>query len=251
MQGHAEVGRRRWAVRVQAALVADALLRSAVLAGLVLGVLFWTRRLVGAFATPLSAPALLVVGLVAAAWSAAARQAGPRHAWAWACPLAALLAAAVWLPGTSSLGALVLLAPLAVQEAVVRWRLGRSEKARREAQPNCDAEESPFDNPPEPPPSDVTQQLTRRRTADGLEQLHGWLRACFAPGQRWATVHVAFCPPFVQAPACEAEAVEGPAASVAVGQLVPHGARLDVRLDRPATEPCNVLVELIAQPAEP
>ena len=45
------------------------------------------------------------------------------------------------------------------------------------------------------PSAEVTQQLTRSETADGAEELSGWLRLPFAPGQRTGSVHVAFCPP--------------------------------------------------------
>ena len=49
------------------------------------------------------------------------------------------------------------------------------------------------------PASEVVQQLTRSQATDGSELMTGFLRLSFAPMQRTAVAHVAFCPPFPRA----------------------------------------------------
>jgi hypothetical protein len=95
----------------------------------------------------------------------------------------------------------------------------------------------------------VLQQLTRFRTAGGYEAIRGTLLAEFAVGQREASVHVAFCPPFERLPEVEAHAGDDSAADVKVTQRLHHGAQLDVRLARPAQLPHAVSIEFFA--AEP
>ena len=95
----------------------------------------------------------------------------------------------------------------------------------------------------------VVQQLYRVRGADGHETVYGTLQAEFAPGQRTTAVYVGFCPPLPQRPQVEAEPLSGPEATVKVVQSLPHGARLDVRLAAPATEPATVAVDFAALPA--
>ena len=63
-----------------------------------------------------------------------------------------------------------------------------------------------------------------------------------AAGQRTGSLHVAFCPSFDAAPQVQAEAVSGPDCRVKAAQVLPYGARLDVKLDEPAGEDESVLV---------
>jgi hypothetical protein len=98
---------------------------------------------------------------------------------------------------------------------------------------------------------DIVQQLVRRREPDGSEWLNGSLRVDFAPGQRVASAHVAFCPPFFRTPDCEAESVDGPDCQVKVSQLAPHGARFEVRLDRPAESAESVMLEIAVHVESP
>jgi len=96
--------------------------------------------------------------------------------------------------------------------------------------------------------ANVLQQLTRIRNENGVESIFGTLRAEFAAGQRHATLHVGFCPPLAGVPTVDADPADGPDATVKVIQAFAHGARLEVRLAAPATEPCSVLLELTAAP---
>ena len=100
--------------------------------------------------------------------------------------------------------------------------------------------------PPEPA-ADVLQQLTLRTTAAGGQELSGWLRMPLAAGQRTGSLHVAFCPSFDQAPQVEVEPVCGPDCRIKAAQVLPYGARLDVKLDEPAGEDESVLVWFFAQ----
>jgi hypothetical protein len=97
----------------------------------------------------------------------------------------------------------------------------------------------------------MLQQLTRFRTAEGNELIHGSLIAEFAPGQRNATLYVAFCPPFERLPAVEVEVVDDPFATVNLAQLLHNGAQLDVRLPRPADQNQRIAVEIAATEAPP
>ena len=82
--------------------------------------------------------------------------------------------------------------------------------------------------------------------------LHGQLRAAFCAGQKNATVHVAFCPPFRSAPEVSAEPIDGPDCRVKIAQVLLHGVRIDVRLATPADRPASVLLEFAAvEPVEP
>jgi hypothetical protein len=97
------------------------------------------------------------------------------------------------------------------------------------------------------PAAEVIQQLTRSQAADGAEELSGWLRLPFAPGQRTGTVHVAFCPPLRVTPELAVEQVEGPEARIKTAQLLPYGARFDLKLAAAAEGPTAVLLQFTAR----
>jgi hypothetical protein len=98
---------------------------------------------------------------------------------------------------------------------------------------------------------DIVQQFIRRREPDGGEWVTGAVRVAFETGQKTAHAHVAFCPPFLTTPSCDAEPVSGPDAELKVAQVLPQGARFDARLDEVPHEPVYLLVEFAAhwQPA--
>jgi hypothetical protein len=96
------------------------------------------------------------------------------------------------------------------------------------------------------PPEGVVQQLTRSRAANGAEEISGWLRTCFAAGQRTASVHVAFCPPLGAAPELSVEQIDGPEARIKTAQVLPYGARLDLKLAAALEEPASVLLQFSA-----
>lgn len=94
---------------------------------------------------------------------------------------------------------------------------------------------------------EVTQQLTRSRSADGSETVSGWLRLAFVPGQRLATAHLAFCPPFTQVPELDVRQIEGPSARVKTGQVLPFGARLEVKLAEAAERRVDIRLRFSAR----
>jgi hypothetical protein len=99
------------------------------------------------------------------------------------------------------------------------------------------------------PGEDVWQQMTRTRDAVGEEVISGWLRAEFQPGERTATLHVAFCPPLARTPELHVEQTSGPPARIKTAQLLPQGARFEIRLTTPAPQPEKLLLEFVAQTA--
>ena len=96
-------------------------------------------------------------------------------------------------------------------------------------------------------PEEFTQQLTRSQAADGAEELSGWLRMPFAAGQRTGSLHVAFCPPFAATPELAIEQTDGPDVRIKTAQLMPYGARLDLKLAAAADEPTAVLLQFSAR----
>jgi hypothetical protein len=107
-------------------------------------------------------------------------------------------------------------------------------------------------DPPQQPsphiiPPNVSQQLTRAIGDDGCEVLYGLLRGHFAPGQRSLRLHVSFCPPFEVVPEVSVDKIEGPELTVRVGQVLPYGARLDLRLKTLHADPADVVLELFVR----
>jgi len=246
---------------------------AAMIAGLLValaGVVLW-RRLAGALDTPLPAPVLAGAGVLVATLAA-----GTRLAWRRQFPQrpplpagrvielvpgAALVVLGIaWsLPGTSVYGLAILWGVVLAEEAWsfrggLRSRTGRRSPPPEAARAAAPVAEIPAEPPvPLPIPSaaqpadDVLQQLTRTRQPDGTDRLGGWLRARFAVGQRTESVHLAFCPPFERAPRLEVSHRGGPAVRVKTGQLLPHGARLDLKLAATAEQPEWVLLEFTAE----
>ena len=227
---------------------------------LLAGAAFWWRRFDGALTAPLAWPGLLAVGLFLAALAALARGAGRALAGkepaARRLPLecsvsasAVSVAAALSLPGTGWLGLVLCWGALAAEECWA-WQPalwpGRASRALG-ATVGGAAEAGPWG--PGRPTGDVIQQITRRRAVDGREALSGWLRVPLAAGQRSASVHVAFCPPLQHAPQMIVEQREGPPARIRAVQVLPYGARLDVKLIQPSPTPVDLLLEFTAQAA--
>jgi hypothetical protein len=214
-------------------------------------VLVLARRLTGALETPLEASAIITAGLVAAAVAAGIRMlwrglpASGQTPWLDSCvtwlPGAAIacLGVAIWLPETPA-GGLAAFWLIAVAEELGTWRAFR-------ARMPADERDAAAGRGSMPPNEAIAQQLVRRRAADGVEVVEGWLRVPFEAGQRTANAHVAFCPAFLQTPEVRVRQADGPEARIKEGQVLPYGARLDLKLDEPAAEPATVLVEFSAR----
>ncbi len=255
------------------------------------GLLLWGRRLSGAFDHALPAAALCLAGVALSGGSEFLRRCltaengtlwFSKDTWlrvscyslGWLPVLSAwLTAVAISLPGSSPWGLAglwfsVLLAGVwagrqqwllftqhrffLVDSMIVDSPAGKKHFFRESGAA------SPIAEPPnageaadDEPSPDIVQQLIRRRESDGGEWVTGVVRVAFEPGQKTAHAHVAFCPPFLTTPSCEAEPVSGPNAELKVAQVLPQGARFDVRLDELPREPVDVLIEFAAhwQPA--
>jgi hypothetical protein len=233
--------------------------------------LVW-RRLAGAVRTPLCWEGLVAIGLALAATAATARAAWRRSTRGLPGALrdrivaglitASLLAlgGALSIPGTAPLGLVLFWGVMAGEEIAAwgpalrpAWPFGPAR-----GKPHSDA--LPQDRTPGaagwpggkvfwtgPGSADVVQQQVRTRSADGTELLCGWLRVPLAPGQRSASVHVAFCPPFARTPLVDVQQREGPPARVKAAQLLPQGARFDVKLALPSEAAQPVVLEFSAQ----
>lgn len=104
---------------------------------------------------------------------------------------------------------------------------------------------------PEPlaPDAPCVQRLFRVQEIDGADRLEGSLSTRFAAGQSTSQIHVAFCPSFARVPALDYRQAGGPSARVKLAQVLPHGARFDVKLSEPARCPLQVTLEIIARHA--
>ena len=96
-----------------------------------------------------------------------------------------------------------------------------------------------------PKKSPSNSPAARRPT--GPNELSGWLRMPFAAGQRTGSMHVAFCPPFAATPELAVEQIDGPEVRIKTAQLLPYGARLDLKLAAAAEEPTAVLLQFSAR----
>jgi hypothetical protein len=238
---------RAWWSRL-AALAALALLA---LAAAILA----ARRLSGGFARPPDGAVLILTGAVAALAAVAARvlwrENAPRAQWSAfdplmrGGPLAALLALglALTLPRAEPAALIVFWVVLAAEEVwSARWARERSapaaplDWAARAALPEAERADE----------ADVLLRMTRVRDGERNEVLRGSTRAEFQAGQRAAALHLAFCPPFAQTPELEAFQIEGPETRVKIGQVLPYGARLDLRLIAAPSELTVAVIEFAA-----
>jgi hypothetical protein len=117
---------------------------------------------------------------------------------------------------------------------------------RTAAEHEQDAEEAPLDEE-SGAGEQLLQQVTRTATAAGADVLRATLFAEFPAGSRTASVHVAFCPPFVCLPQAEFHQASGPSARIKLAQLLAHGARFDVKLSSAAAQRESVCIVLTAE----
>jgi hypothetical protein len=146
----------------------------------------------------------------------------------------------VWLP--------VIVANSVGPQRVARWWRAHASTTFRASPTSCNPTAAGLEQPSEASEDSETllQQLNRFRDADGRETVRGTLVAEFAPGERTATLHIAFCPPFELLPQVQAEIADGPDANVKVAQVLHNGARLDVRLVQPTIVAAAVSLEIVA-----
>ena len=95
-------------------------------------------------------------------------------------------------------------------------------------------------------PSDVVRRIERSIGPVGEDICAGQIRTGFLPGQRTAAIHLDFCPPFQRVPVLHVEQVEGPDAAVKTSQILPYGARLEIRLAQIGDEYFETRIEFSA-----
>ena len=93
---------------------------------------------------------------------------------------------------------------------------------------------------------EVIRRIERTRGPAGEDICRGQIRSEFFPGQRTAEIHLEFCPPFHTSPVLHIEQIEGPEALVKATQVLPYGARLEVRLARSGSERFETRIEFSA-----
>ena len=94
---------------------------------------------------------------------------------------------------------------------------------------------------------EVVQQLTRTQTPAGIDRLSGWLQTSLEAAERTSVVHVAFCPPFATAPRIAVRQASGPPARIRSVTILPHGVRLEIKLNFSSREPQRILLEFSAE----
>ena len=75
----------------------------------------------------------------------------------------------------------------------------------------------------------ITQRMTRQTLPDGAEEIEGSVRVLFSAGQRLASVHVPFSPPFAVAPQVECELNSEEDARWKVSVVYPYGMRIELK----------------------
>ena len=85
----------------------------------------------------------------------------------------------------------------------------------------------------------ITQWMTRQTRPAGGEHLEGGVRATFAAGQRSASVHVPFTPPFAAVPLVDCEIVGDESARWKVSVVYSYGMRIELKRNE-SREPAEI-----------
>lgn len=86
----------------------------------------------------------------------------------------------------------------------------------------------------------VIQWLSRKRQSDGSEVLEGMLRLEMAAGQKQMSAHAVFTPSLSSHPEIECEPLGDADVEATIGEVYPHGFRVDVRRNTNADNPLAV-----------
>ena len=240
------------------------------------------RRVGGGFQRPLQPQAFVTTALILASvsaslrliWlgSASTRLSGWNDLVLVGLPTAAsaIIGVSVMLPGSSAMALtafwLILLAGEGLVWGSVVVRRRARNRHRAPAATSCPVNEAsasqtdsrdametaavlPRIGDDQYPPEHVSQQLVRSCDASGYDTVQARLRGALAPGQRALSLHVAFCPPLESTPQVELRQLDGAAAQIKVGQVLPYGVRVDVRLQHFSEDTEVVLIELLARVA--
>jgi hypothetical protein len=241
------------------------------------------RRTGGALQRPLPAPWLIFVGVSLPLLAALASAAPPRpttgHGQRPDEPLRvrpqsillllvlAVLAGSISLPGSHPLAITALWCGVVLSGVVtVRRRRhrdrdesptrlatdlatgGQTDATQRETDTDTDTDaDADADAAQHSLADHVDLQWTRGIHPTGDDFFAGQSRVRMEAGQRVAHVHLAICPPIAAPLQVQAEVICGPDATVEVGQQLPQGIRLDLRLATVPTEPVEIVVEFYGE----
>lgn len=90
------------------------------------------------------------------------------------------------------------------------------------------------------------QQWTRTFQPEVADILSGWVRFDFVPDQRLGSIHLPFSPAFSGIPDIEIHQIEGPEVKINIAQLMPYGARLDLkRSDQTAEASVRIHISVV------
>jgi hypothetical protein len=230
--------------------------------------LFAMRRIAGGLSHPLPTAMLISIGVVLAGMSAAIRFGalqselnGLHRSFVLIAPTVGVAVAcmSISLPGSSIIGLCSLWSVIVSIEcasfyfartrppATVRFRTANLQVGSAQA---ADVAERVDAAHPAPAPhglaAELSQQVQRGMDENSGEYCHGMVRARFVAAQRTETLHVSFCPPFLATPELHVEQIDGPDAQVKITQLLPYGARLEVRLASAPVADAQAVLEFSA-----
>jgi hypothetical protein len=233
---------------------------------LILCLFLAARRFGGAFDQPLNAPTLLLLGIGVAALAVSLRSVWPRSKQTFASVsswvrlllpsvVVFLFCYALSLPG-SAVWSVALLWFLVVVEEGVWWVAdllalqtgrGRTSNTNRSILLSASPADQTRQDMTNQFGRDVTQRMTRTRSAAGGDLIVGQARADFTAGARSQIIHLAFCPPLAGSPRITVKQAGGPLAAITVAQGESFGARFDIRLASTARQPESVMIEYEAR----
>ncbi len=99
-------------------------------------------------------------------------------------------------------------------------------------------------------PRGLVQQLTRTLEGD-RESIHALAKAEILANDRFAAVHIAFCPPLAGPPQLSAHAIDTDGAEVRITQAEVFGVRLEVRFTSTKPTPRKVMIEILGSATAP
>jgi len=232
---------------------------------LAFALLLLVRRFDGGLKIPLTPVELVGVGALLAFLAALVHRGAMvrwrgKSVWIWIFqlfPLVGLVASAiaVALPGSSLYGIWAMVGLLTLEEGywlrrVVRQNRGKGQKSchplhagRKQIaikrEPSASLESSSL-------PEGVRHRIERTCDEQDQDICRGQVRSHFQLGQRTESIHLAFCPPFAVTPQLHAEQIDGPDATLKTMQILPYGARLEIRLSKTYPQPVQTMVEFSA-----
>jgi hypothetical protein len=121
----------------------------------------------------------------------------------------------VWRPPLASVGLLLFFLVLLV---AVEWLSRRWTKKPKNT---CEVAEQVEET--------MQQQITRSKTAEGLDRLNGTFWVEFPAEAMTVTIHVSFCPAFERAPTVQVFPIDAPDAQLRIISPKTFGVRVDVK----------------------